>query len=38
MSLLCLARSMDIITFGWVAVAAFFALSIAFVVWGRNGM
>jgi cytochrome b6-f complex subunit 8 len=29
---------MDIITFGWVAVTAFFALSIAFVVWGRNGM
>jgi len=29
---------MDIVTLGWIAVSAFFALSIAFVVWGRNGM
>ncbi|MGQ9838343.1 MAG: cytochrome b6-f complex subunit PetN [Cyanobacteriota bacterium] len=29
---------MDIITLGWIGVASFFLLSIAFVVWGRNGM
>jgi cytochrome b6-f complex subunit 8 len=29
---------MDILTFGWVALLGIFTLSIAFVVWGRNGM
>jgi cytochrome b6-f complex subunit 8 len=29
---------MDILTFGWVAILGMFTLSIAFVVWGRNGL
>ncbi|MEE3719140.1 cytochrome b6-f complex subunit PetN [Tumidithrix elongata RA019] len=29
---------MDILTLGWVALLGMFTLSIAFVVWGRNGM
>ncbi len=29
---------MDIITLGWLGLASFFVLSLAFVVWGRNGM
>ncbi|NJK63590.1 MAG: cytochrome b6-f complex subunit 8 [Synechococcaceae cyanobacterium SM2_3_1] len=28
----------DIVTVGWVAAMASFVLSIAMVVWGRNGM
>ncbi|MFQ3583466.1 MAG: cytochrome b6-f complex subunit PetN [Cyanobacteriota bacterium] len=33
-----LSLPMDIITLGWIAVPTFFVLSIALVVWGRNGM
>ncbi|NJL97574.1 MAG: cytochrome b6-f complex subunit PetN [Synechococcaceae cyanobacterium RM1_1_27] len=29
---------MDITTLGWVAALSSFTLSIAMVVWGRNGM
>jgi cytochrome b6-f complex subunit 8 len=29
---------MDILTLGWVGVLGVFTLSIAFVVWGRNGL
>ncbi|MBX2862895.1 MAG: cytochrome b6-f complex subunit PetN [Leptolyngbyaceae cyanobacterium MAG.088] len=28
---------MDILTFGWVALLAFFSFSISMVIWGRNG-
>jgi hypothetical protein len=28
----------DIVTVGWVAAMSSFVLSIAMVVWGRNGM
>ncbi|MCS6960825.1 MAG: cytochrome b6-f complex subunit PetN [Pseudanabaenaceae cyanobacterium SKYGB_i_bin29] len=29
---------MDILTLGWVGLAAMFTLTIAFVVWGRSGL
>jgi cytochrome b6-f complex subunit 8 len=30
-------NTMDILTFGWVAVLTLFTFSISMVVWGRNG-
>ncbi|MCA1903460.1 MAG: cytochrome b6-f complex subunit 8 [Cyanobacteria bacterium M5B4] len=29
---------MDILTLGWVGLLGMFTLTIAFVVWGRNGL
>ena len=31
-------KTMDILSLGWFGVLGMFTLSIAFVVWGRNGL
>ncbi len=31
-------KTMDILSLGWLGVLGMFTLSIAFVVWGRNGL
>ena len=33
-----LYKTMDILSLGWFGVLGMFTLSIAFVVWGRNGL